>query len=199
MSDLQDLLSVGNDEWDIPDYDLGNDVADKIDAAEAAAKNDWERGFVASVSEQFAKWGRITGKQVAVLDKIIASVKPRVDRQVAVQALDLSVIPSGRYSVPGGDTRLKLKIDNVTEGKWAGYVFVKDAAEYGHGKRYGSQAPGGVYRGEIVDALRAILADPFEASKAYGRLVGVCGVCGRHLEDPVSVANGIGPICAEKF
>ena len=113
--------------------------------------------------------------------------------------LDLSEVPSGLYAVPGGDTRLKVKIDNVTSGKWEGWIFVKDGAEYGSKERYGSQKPGSTYSGKIVEALTAIAADPFEASKAYGKLVGRCGVCNRPLEDEKSVAAGIGPICARKF
>jgi len=112
--------------------------------------------------------------------------------------LDVSTIPSGKYAVPGGDTRLKVKVDNVDRGNWAGWVFVKDAAEYGAGEKYGSQKPGGTYRGKIEDVLRIIAADPKAASIAYGKLTGSCGRCGRHLEDEESIANGIGPVCAQK-
>jgi hypothetical protein len=38
-----------------------------------------------------------------------------------------------------------------------------------------------------------------EASKAYGREIGVCGVCNRTLTNPDSVAAGIGPICAARL
>ena len=113
--------------------------------------------------------------------------------------LDLSSLPSGRYAVPGGDSRLKLQIDNVSKGKWEGWVFVKDAAEYGQQKRYGKQAPGSRYVGDVEDALAAILADPKAAAGAYGHLVGRCGVCNRTLEDEHSVELGIGPVCAQKF
>lgn len=109
--------------------------------------------------------------------------------------LDLSAVPSGTYAVPGGDTRLKVKIDNVTKGKWAGWVFVKDGAEYGQGQRYGSQRPGASYKGAIEDALRVIAADPIAAMAAYGHLTNTCGKCGRPLEDAESVARGIGPVC----
>jgi hypothetical protein len=34
---------------------------------------------------------------------------------------------------------------------------------------------------------------------AYGKKTGSCGCCGRTLTDPVSVAAGIGPVCAENF
>lgn len=113
--------------------------------------------------------------------------------------LDLSDLPDGRYAVPGGDTRLKLRVSKPQEGRWLGYVFVNDAAVYGEGTKYGMQSPGSLYRGDAQDALRAILEDPFEASRAYGLLTETCGVCGRALEDPVSVERGIGPICASRF
>ena len=126
---------------------------------------------------------------------------PEVLTEVIVQSsgIDLSGIPAGRYAVPGGDTRLKIEIDKPDNGTWAGWIFVRDAAEYGHGTRYGKQAPGKVYQGAVQAELLAILADPFEASKAYGRLVSRCGVCNRALEDEESVAAGIGPICARRF
>lgn len=117
----------------------------------------------------------------------------------AVTVLDLTSLPSGHYAISGGDTRLKLRIDNVKQGKWAGWVFVKDGAEYGQGQRYGSQRPGGLYQGKVSDALAAILNDPKAAVAAYGHLTGTCGVCGHHLEDADSIARGIGPVCNKKF
>lgn len=126
--------------------------------------------------------------------------KPAAERPTPkATSLDLSGIPSGTYAVPGGDTRLKVQIDNVTKGKWAGWVFVKDAAEYGQQQRYGSQKPGATYQGKIEDALTVIMADPKAAMAAYGHLVGRCGVCNRKLEDKDSVERGIGPICEAKF
>lgn len=113
-------------------------------------------------------------------------------------ALDLSQLPSGRYAVPDGDTRLKVEVQNVDNGKWRGWVFVKDAAEYGTGQRYGAQRPGKTYDGKVATELQLILRDPKAASLAYGKLMRRCGVCGRVLEDAESVARGIGPICAVK-
>lgn len=113
-------------------------------------------------------------------------------------ALDLADLPAGRYAVPGGDTRLKVRIDKPSRGSWAGWTFVKDAAEYGTGQRYGRQEPGGTYSGKITAELAAIMADPQGATAAYGHLTGTCGVCGRHLEDEDSVERGIGPVCLAK-
>ena len=42
-------------------------------------------------------------------------------------------------------------------------------------------------------------ANPLEAALAYARETKACACCGILLTDPVSVARGIGPICAEKW
>ncbi len=123
----------------------------------------------------------------------------QVPERPETPALDLSGVPEGRYAVPGGETRLKVQIDRPTTGRWRGWTFVRDAAAYGHGVRYGRQAPGGTYHGDIVEPLTVIASDPPAASAAYGHLVGRCGVCGRRLEHPESVARGIGPVCAGRL
>ena len=127
--------------------------------------------------------------------------KTRIERTEgsAAKELDLSSVPSGMYASPEGDTRLKVRINNVTKGKWDGWVFVSDGAEYGQQQRYGKQPPAGIYQGSIVDELEAIAADPKAAMAAYGRLTGSCGRCGRILEDEDSIAAGIGPVCAKKM
>ena len=112
--------------------------------------------------------------------------------------LDLTGLVSGMYAVPNGDTRLKLQIDVVSKGKWAGWCFVRDGAVYGEGQRYGSQRPGATYKGAVEAALAAIVADPQAAMAAYGHLTSTCGMCRRPLEDAESVARGIGPVCARK-
>lgn len=118
----------------------------------------------------------------------------------AADGLDLSNLIAGKYAVPNGDTRLKVQIDQGKAGtKWANFTFVKDGAAYGQQKRYGMQKPGATYKGEITEALRAILADPLAAMAAYGHLTSTCGMCGRPLEDAQSVARGIGPICYSRI
>lgn len=160
--------------------------------------------FATSLGNSLRQYGTLTENQVAAVRRCIVKENERKAAIALVPknpaGLDLSSVPSGCYAVPGGDTRLKVKIDNVTdEGKWKGWVFVKDAAVYGEGKRYGSQRPNQNYKGDIEDVLRVIAANPAEASMAYGKLVGCCGVCGRPLENADSVARGIGPICAGKM
>lgn len=160
--------------------------------------------FAGKMREVLTKYPGLTARQLDAVRRCMGyeskpatpPVKPR--ESTWVPPLDLSKIPSGRYAVPDGDTRLKVIIDQG-EGKWVGFTFVKDGAEYGAGRRYGMQRPGQSYRGDIQAQLTVIAADPRAAAVAYGRLVGCCALCGRRLEDSESVARGIGPICAAKY
>jgi hypothetical protein len=54
-------------------------------------------------------------------------------------------------------------------------------------------------RGELEMTLDRIEADPQGAAAEDGLRTGRCSCCGRELTDPVSIAMGIGPICANKF
>lgn len=52
---------------------------------------------------------------------------------------------------------------------------------------------------DTLSKLQAIAADPLAVGVAYGKLTGKCCACGRELTDPVSVENGIGPICESNW
>lgn len=158
--------------------------------------------FPDDLHQKLFQYGNLTPKQIAAIEKCIEKDAARQAEWAAKapkDGIDLRHMRSGYYAVPGGETRLKVKIDVIVTGKWAGWVFVKDGAEYGGKKRYGSQKPGATYTGDIQEELRAIAADPMAAMAAYGHLVGRCGMCNRKLEDEQSIAMGIGPVCAQKF
>ena len=176
----------------------------------ARAATEWAKGYTGSFAfmvdmaeaANSRKSGLSVGQAKGTLNCWRAELtrKPKVQKGSGDQELDLSELPAGRYAVPEGDTRLKVLINKPgSRSKWEGWTFVSDAAEYGNRTNYGKQAPGSIYVGEIQTELAKILADPFEASKAYGKLVGSCGVCGRVLEDADSIAKGIGPVCEQKW
>jgi hypothetical protein len=53
---------------------------------------------------------------------------------------------------------------------------------------------------ELVSTILSQLnEDPYAFTKAQGLKYGFCCFCGRELTDPLSVAAGYGPICAENF
>jgi hypothetical protein len=154
--------------------------------------------FAAAMRNTLNSFYGLTPRQLEAVQKCMRYEASRSAAPAPSTPLDLSKVPEGNYAVPSGDTRLKVNISRG-EGKWHGWVFVKDGAAYGTGQRYGMQRPGGHYSGKIEEQLRQIAQDPRAASAAYGQLVGRCGVCGKRLEDAASVARGIGPICASRF
>lgn len=99
-------------------------------------------------------------------------------------------VPAGRYAVVIDSVTKFFKVDRPTEGKWAGYTFLK------------IQASDELYPVRDRDTKRQVLEliaqDPKEAMLRYGREIGACGHCGRTLTDEQSRAYGIGPICRGK-
>src|SRR5690606_30453073 len=85
-------------------------------------------------------------------------------------------------------------------GKNAGALYIKKGGEYA-GKLVGGKFMAAWdFRLASIDVeLAEIAASPAEAIRAKGKETNRCCCCGRELTDPVSVANGIGPICATNF
>lgn len=107
--------------------------------------------------------------------------------------LQRSHVTAGRYAVIlQGDDHIRFyKIDKPEDGRWRGFTFIKQ------------QVSDEFYRVKGVDrelkVLDAIMEDPETAMIMYGMKLGVCGVCGKTLTNPDSIANGIGPICMNKM
>jgi hypothetical protein len=162
------------------------------------AANRTDSEFARSLCDAVANFGNLSVGQEAAVRKILNRDAEAKQAAATGGELDVSNL-KGYYAVPDGETRLKMLVSHPgKQSRWYGYTFVSDGAAYGERRTYGKQSPGGKYQGQIQDQLRAILADPRAAQIAYGKLTGVCGVCGRKLEDEESVAAGIGPICANK-
>ncbi len=193
---------------------IRNQIAKDDDAAGGASEwiknNEAEHAWLVAetaVGNEFAssllngqyglmKRGSLSENQVAAVRKNLDKAK-----DFPVSDLDISGL-KGYFAVPDGDTRLKLCIRHKgKQSRLNGWIFVDDGAAYGSRQTYGKQAPeaGSKYVGQVQDALREILKNPLEAQVAYGKLTGTCGHCGKILEDPKSVAAGIGPICAAKY
>lgn len=105
-------------------------------------------------------------------------------------------VPKARYAIrsldfeKGTDHYSFYVVEKPTQGRWEGYTFIRQQA----GSEYFS-----VPFGRSLPILEAIAHDPEEALRAYGRELGECGVCGRTLTNPESIAAGIGPICAGRL
>jgi hypothetical protein len=100
-------------------------------------------------------------------------------------------VPAGRYAIENDEGTLGFfQVDRPTEGRWAGYTFVK------------YQASDETYpvrdKAKRERILSKIAQDVKSAMLTYGREIGACGHCGRTLTDEDSRNAGIGPVCAGK-
>lgn len=175
-----------------------DDLGDLVAWLERQEWSNFARDLVATYRDR----GSLSPKQIDAARSMRSKVEKRNAERAEDSGIDLSAVPAGMYADPQERTRLKVRIDKPAKGKWAGWAFVKDGAVYnpvarttGQAPKLGQQPPGGKYRGSATETIAAIAADPQAAMAAYGRLVGVCGNCGRHLEDAESIEAGIGPVC----
>jgi len=98
-------------------------------------------------------------------------------------------VKEGHYAIASftGNNDLDFyRVDKPTEGKWAGYTFVK--------RVIGGQPDVNIRKDEKVRVLEAIADDP-DAGPRYGQEIGKCYRCNRHLTDETSRSLGIGPEC----
>lgn len=106
----------------------------------------------------------------------------------------LPEVPEGYYAVTSrtGNNDLDFfAVDRPTEGRWAGYVFVK--------RVIGGHVDTPVRGAEARMALEAIVEQGVSESQAlYGREIGRCGACNRTLTDELSRELGIGPTCRNR-
>jgi hypothetical protein len=96
-------------------------------------------------------------------------------------------VPTGRYAVATDAGHYAFY--RVWKGNRATLVFLQVSDDEQRLNRSAAAA--------ILAKITAV--GVLEASKTYGREIGVCGVCNRTLTNPESIANGIGPICAGRL
>ena len=100
-------------------------------------------------------------------------------------------VDEGRYWIvdPRDGEEKFIHVEKPTEGKWAGYTFLK------------VRASDNLYpirdRAHREAILEEIAKDPIESMRQYGLKLGTCGRCGITLTHPISRAVGFGPICCE--
>lgn len=132
------------------------------------------------------------------LDKHTASLmidslmKTRPTHNTKPATPKLPDVPAGHYALVNSNDHKTyfFKVDRPTEGRWAGYTFVK---------RLSGDNELRVDREESRHILAAISRDPLEAATRYGHETNSCGICHRRLTDETSRTLGIGPVCLKKF
>jgi hypothetical protein len=171
-------------------------------------------GFAQAMHEAVERYGHLTDKQMATVERLRAAdaerdaarAKARAEREANAPVMDLSRVAAAFQSAfDKGAKRVSLRL--------AGFKFKPAKATGANpGAIYVTQ--GETYLGKVQDGrfkrsfectevleqeIVGLAADPETAAIAYGRQFGVCAICNRDLTDPESVQRGIGPVCAEKF
>ena len=154
--------------------------------------------------EYLLQLARERGLSIETSGMTIVSASAKIDELLATPRVegagpDLRDLESATYTPPSLEAeRVMLRIDVVTQGRWSGWVFVRNGSMYDpNPERYGGQpSDSDHYSGRYAEELHEVVADPFEARLAYGRITGLCARCNALLENPESVARGVGPTCA---
>lgn len=160
--------------------------------------------FAASLMRAADRYGSLTVNQKAAVERCMAkaAAAKAPGKVVAVDKL----LAAFETAQAAGSKRPIMRFEAFraslapATGKNPGAVYIKNYANEYLGKIAGGEfrkafACDAVTEAAVVETM----ADPLAAAIAYGKRMGDCSICGRTLSDPVSVAAGIGPICAAKF
>lgn len=153
------------------------------------AKLQAERGL--EVSTPASLTSREASAQIDALLKM-----PKPARTTTTTREPLPEVHEGRYALDFGTdhdgvNQIRFyKVDRPTQGRWAGYTFVK---------RLVSDEEVRISFGETKDVLTRIAGHEQEAMELFGRETATCGHCGRRLTNDESRERGIGPVCAGKM
>jgi hypothetical protein len=163
--------------------------------------------FALSCDRMLLKSGTLTPNMFAGVQKAIVRDAERAARTAA--AADVSgvshVVEAFAHAVASGLKRPKMYLGDFVfklapEGsRNAGAIYVTEEGEYLGKIADGKFIATRECTAEQTAAIVEVCKDPKKAAEIYGQETGRCSCCGRELTDPVSIANNIGPICAERF
>lgn len=190
-------------------------AAENVEAFKAAHPDvfAWMDGstfpFAVSLLDAVGKYGDLTDNQMAAalrsIEKLAAAKAAGAARVTEAKPVNVNALEEAfaRASRKLKRPRLTIGAFVVSPAKAdshnAGALYVKTGSTY-----LGKIAGGRFVRSRECSAETEALvleaaADPKAVAIRHGKLTGRCAVCNRALSDPISVANGIGPICAASF
>ena len=143
----------------------------------------WVADFLAK-----AEVGVSDGREAS---KCIDTLKAQPFKPLALPKVELprETVPVGFYFLENEVYKVKASKNDPTGTRRYAYIFKTDGTNKGH---YDYEK-GAIYR--LTPAHQITV----EQAARIGHATGVCCICGRELSDPVSVQNGIGPVCAKKW
>lgn len=164
--------------------------------------------FAQSLCQQYARFGRLSEKQISWVYKLI-DPKPAATPSIVV-GIDLMPIVS--LFRKAGEKLAKPKLTFIHDGVGFRISTSRDGAwlhvaepQYG-GLYYGkiNMADGAWVNGRnaceaVAVFLRDFATDPVRKAAEYGHKTGLCCFCHKGLDNPASTEVGYGPVCARKW
>ena len=144
------------------------------------------------VSEKQIAWMHYLATQSVIDSQTPVEFGPY--KQLVNKMYDAVAYRAGKFQVrlPG------ITLSTVNKGANIGCVYVYENNNY-----VGKITANGELKGNASEDVLNLLEDAndnlLQLAKIYGHESGCCSVCGRTLNDPLSVQMGIGPICAKRF
>jgi hypothetical protein len=168
------------------------------DAKEYLAK---EMNYNTFVNDLLAK-KKASEKQIAWMHYL--ATQDVIDSQTPVEKGEFLPLVEKMYNA-GANRRSKFQVrlpgitlSTVNRGANIGCVYVYENNQY-----VGKITQNGDLIGNVSDDVKNLLDDAndnlLQLAKIYGHESGSCSICGRTLNDPLSVQMGIGPVCAKLF
>lgn len=122
-------------------------------------------------------------------------------------------VPDGRYTIAfenGSHKTLRVRTQDESSDFMPGLPVLQhltgsdndsDYTSFGHVDARGEVRIWKKHQDNVSlrEAMLVLVGDPKAASQAYALETSCCGVCGRTLSTPESIARGIGPDCADRL
>jgi hypothetical protein len=175
-----------------------------------------DREFAGSLISNFNRYGRLSDKQMAWVETLVArAMAPKPD-PVVTETVNFQAIQDlfDRAAKKLRRIKIKLQAPNgqpVAFGragamsKYAGQIMITDGLPFGQNKFFGRIDVDGSFYGTrsadqtVVDLVKEFAGDPAGTAGRYGRLTGGCSFCNHSLKDDRSTEVGYGPVCAKNF
>ena len=149
-----------------------------------------EQGFAKFSGSQFITTYKDLPRATAAMVEAVAPGASIEEFRTPAAPAAATEVPAGRYALRTEDGVKFYRLDRPTEGRWAGWTFLKVQAS---DDLFPIKNPN-----EKARIIAAIAEDVLGAERLYGMELGKCSRCGRTLTDETSRAYGIGPDCRNK-
>jgi len=145
---------------------------------------------------------KVSEKQIAWMHYL--ATQSVIDSQTPAEKGEYVDLVEKMYDVgKNRKTKFQVRLPGITlstvkSGANIGCVYVYENNQY-----VGKITQNGELKGNVSEDVKNLLEDAndnlLQLAKIYGHETGSCSICGRTLNDPLSVQMGIGPVCAKLF